>query len=162
MVMRSDPFRELDRLTRQVFGTRAQPAAMPMDAYRKDDTFYIELDLPGIDTTLPVLLDGPHRGAISYERVVEVYSERPARIYGLWPAKGRVGVGADAEYLHGGGYVIGSPRSHRAGRSAWSRSTARASSASSPAPVPRRRPARFSPAGSCARRSPTPWTRRWR
>ena len=48
MVMRSDPFREFDRLSQQVFGTRARPAAMPMDAYRKDDTFYIELDLPGI------------------------------------------------------------------------------------------------------------------
>ena len=48
MVMRSDPFREFDRLSQQVFGTRARPAAMPMDAYRKGDTFYIELDLPGI------------------------------------------------------------------------------------------------------------------
>ena len=48
MLMRTDPFRELDRLTQQVLGTAARPAAMPMDAYRKGDDFYIHLDLPGI------------------------------------------------------------------------------------------------------------------
>jgi HSP20 family protein len=48
MLMRTDPFRDLDRLTQQVFGTVARPAAMPMDAFRKGDTFYIKLDLPGI------------------------------------------------------------------------------------------------------------------
>src|SRR5690348_4869779 len=48
MLMRTDPFRDLDRLTQQVFGTVARPAAMPMDAFRRGDTFYIKLDLPGI------------------------------------------------------------------------------------------------------------------
>jgi len=48
MLMRTDPFRDLDRLTQQVFGTMARPAAMPMDAFRHGDTFYIKLDLPGI------------------------------------------------------------------------------------------------------------------
>jgi HSP20 family protein len=49
MLMRTDPFRELDRLTQQVLGTTARPAAMPMDAYRDADTFVVELDLPGVD-----------------------------------------------------------------------------------------------------------------
>ena len=49
MLMRTDPFRDLDRLTDAVLGTWRRPAAMPMDAYRKDDTFYAELDLPGVD-----------------------------------------------------------------------------------------------------------------
>src|SRR3984893_15405148 len=48
MLMRTDPFRELDRFTQQVFGTAARPAAMPMDAYRQGDRFYIHLDLPRI------------------------------------------------------------------------------------------------------------------
>lgn len=48
MLIRTDPFRELDRLTQQVLGTAARPAAMPMDAYRKGDRFYIHFDLPGI------------------------------------------------------------------------------------------------------------------
>ncbi|WP_438309577.1 Hsp20/alpha crystallin family protein [Streptomyces sp. HUAS TT3] len=48
MLMRTDPFRELDRLTQQVLGTTARPAAMPMDAFREGDAFIVELDLPGV------------------------------------------------------------------------------------------------------------------
>jgi HSP20 family protein len=47
MLMRTDQFREFDRIAQQLFGTVARPAAMPMDAFRKGDTFYIKLDLPG-------------------------------------------------------------------------------------------------------------------
>jgi HSP20 family protein len=51
MLMRPNPFREFDRLAEQVFGvtgTLARPAVMPMDAWREDDTFVVELDLPGV------------------------------------------------------------------------------------------------------------------
>ncbi|OKJ97006.1 heat-shock protein Hsp20 [Streptomyces sp. CB03234] len=48
MLMRTDPFRELDRLTERLLGTSAHPAAMPMDAYREGDTFVVQLDLPGV------------------------------------------------------------------------------------------------------------------
>jgi len=43
-----------------------------------------------------VLLDGAARGRLGYERVVEVYSVAPARIYGL-RGKGSLEPGADAE-----------------------------------------------------------------
>ena len=49
MLMRTDPFRELDRLTQQVFGTAARPAAMPMDAWQEDGQFVVAFDLPGVD-----------------------------------------------------------------------------------------------------------------
>ena len=49
MLMRTDPFRDFDRLTQQVFGTPARPAAMPIDAYRHAEEFVVELDLPGVD-----------------------------------------------------------------------------------------------------------------
>ncbi|WP_103348924.1 Hsp20/alpha crystallin family protein [Amycolatopsis sp. CA-128772] len=51
MLMRTDPFRELDRFTQQVFGTAgtwSKPAAMPMDAYRAGDEFVVCFDLPGV------------------------------------------------------------------------------------------------------------------
>ena len=51
MLMRTDPFRDLDRLTQQVLGTAARPAAMPIDAYRQGETFVVELDLPGVDAS---------------------------------------------------------------------------------------------------------------
>lgn len=49
MLMRTDPFRDLDRLTQQAFGTPARPAAMPIDAYRSGDAFVVQFDLPGVD-----------------------------------------------------------------------------------------------------------------
>jgi HSP20 family protein len=55
MLMRTDPFRELDRLTHQLFGatgatgTSTRPAVMPMDAYRHGDHFVVHFDLPGVD-----------------------------------------------------------------------------------------------------------------
>jgi len=51
MLMRTDPFRDLDRLTQQVFGTNgtlARPSVMPMDAWREKSTFVVEFDLPGV------------------------------------------------------------------------------------------------------------------
>lgn len=48
MLMRSDPFRDLDRFTQQVMGTAARPTVMPMDAWREGEEFVVEFDLPGI------------------------------------------------------------------------------------------------------------------
>jgi len=50
MLMRTDPFRDLDRLTEAMLGTRSRPAVMPMDAYRDNNHFVIHLDLPGVTT----------------------------------------------------------------------------------------------------------------
>jgi HSP20 family protein len=49
MLMRTDPFREFDRLAQQAFGTRFRPALMPMDAYRQEDQLVVHFDLPGVD-----------------------------------------------------------------------------------------------------------------
>ena len=52
MLMRTDPFRDLDRFAQQVFGspgTWSKPSAMPMDAYRAGDEFVVCFDLPGVD-----------------------------------------------------------------------------------------------------------------
>ena len=49
MLMRTDPFRELDRLTQQMLGTAARPTAMTMDAWRDGHDFYVKFDLPGVD-----------------------------------------------------------------------------------------------------------------
>jgi HSP20 family protein len=47
--MRTDPLRDLDRLSQQLLGTAARPVAMPMDAYREGDRFIIRFDMPGTD-----------------------------------------------------------------------------------------------------------------
>ncbi|WP_426764030.1 Hsp20/alpha crystallin family protein [Pseudarthrobacter sp. 1G09] len=69
MLMRTDPFRELDRLAQQVLGTAARPAAMPMDAWREDHDFVVAFDLPGVS---------PESVDLDVERnVLTVRAERP-------------------------------------------------------------------------------------
>ena len=73
MLMRTDPFREFDRLAQQLVGagTTSRPAVMPMDAWREGDRFVVEFDLPGVQ---PETLD------IDVERnVLTIKAERPAR-----------------------------------------------------------------------------------
>jgi HSP20 family protein len=73
MLMRTDPFRDFDRLAQQLLGTgtTSRPAVMPMDAWREGDTFVLEFDLPGVR---PETLD------IDVERnVLTIKAERPAR-----------------------------------------------------------------------------------
>jgi len=48
MLMRFDPFRELDRLTQAQWAAGSRPV-MPMDAYRRNGDFVVHFDLPGVD-----------------------------------------------------------------------------------------------------------------
>jgi HSP20 family protein len=49
MLMRTDPFRELDRWAGHVWGGAFRGGAMPMDAYRRGDSVVVKFDLPGVD-----------------------------------------------------------------------------------------------------------------
>ncbi|MEV6818105.1 Hsp20 family protein [Nocardiopsis dassonvillei] len=48
MLMRTDPFRDIDRVTQRILGEASRPAAMPIDAYRDGDVFVVCFDLPGV------------------------------------------------------------------------------------------------------------------
>jgi len=49
MLVRTDPFREFDRLTQQALGTMTRPAVMPMDAWRDSVEVVVAFDLPGVE-----------------------------------------------------------------------------------------------------------------
>ena len=49
MLLRFDPFRDLERELDRVATTVARPTPMPMDAWRQADRFFIRIDLPGVD-----------------------------------------------------------------------------------------------------------------
>ena len=73
MLMRTDPFRDLDRLAQQLVGagTSTRPSVMPLDAWREGDAFVLEFDLPGVQ---PETLD------IDVERnVLTIRAERQSR-----------------------------------------------------------------------------------
>ncbi|MFC4001796.1 Hsp20/alpha crystallin family protein [Prauserella oleivorans] len=93
MLMRTDPFREMDRLAQQVFGntpgTWSRPTAMPMDAYRAGDEFVVCFDLPGVspdaielDVERNVLTVKAERRPMRQDEGVEMQvSERPLGVF---------------------------------------------------------------------------------
>jgi dihydroorotase (multifunctional complex type) len=64
---------------------------------RAGDIWTCPFGLPGVETTLTMLLHAAHHGWITLERVVAVVCEQPARLYGLYPRKGVLVPGADAD-----------------------------------------------------------------
>ncbi|GAA4693068.1 Hsp20/alpha crystallin family protein [Pseudonocardia yuanmonensis] len=93
MLMRTDPFREFDRLAQQALGTAAgtwsRPAAMPMDAYRHGEEFVVEFDLPGVDPSAIELsvernvltVKAERRPTLRDEHIEMQVAERPLGVY---------------------------------------------------------------------------------
>jgi len=107
MLMRTDPFRELDRLTQQVFGgqqgTWSRPAAMPMEAYRQGEQFVVAFDLPGVDPSSielnverNVLTVKAERRPTSGDGVDTVVAERP---YGVFTRQLFLGEALDSDRI---------------------------------------------------------------
>ncbi len=85
MLMRTDPFRELDRLTQQFFGAAARSSTMPMDVFRKGDQLFVHFDLPGVDpdsidltVEKNVLTVKAERRAAGQDGVETLVAERPS------------------------------------------------------------------------------------
>ncbi|MEU0793278.1 Hsp20/alpha crystallin family protein [Amycolatopsis sp. NPDC005961] len=93
MLMRTDPFRELDRFAQQMLGTAtpgtwSKPAAMPMDAYRDGEEFVVCFDLPGVtpdaielDIERNVLTVKAERRPVPGGDVQMQVSERPLGVF---------------------------------------------------------------------------------
>lgn len=91
MLMRADPFRELDRITEQILrpGTWSRPSAMPMDAYREGEEYVVAFDLPGvspdaidIDVERNMLtVRAERRPAVRADDVHRELSERPLGVF---------------------------------------------------------------------------------
>ncbi|MFJ4862307.1 MULTISPECIES: Hsp20/alpha crystallin family protein [unclassified Streptomyces] len=92
MLMRTDPFREMDRIVQQLSGTSgtwSKPSVMPMDAYREGDVYVIAFDLPGvsadaidIDVERNMLrVKAERRPSAKSENVQMELSERPLGVF---------------------------------------------------------------------------------
>ena len=107
-LVRSDPFRELDRLAQQLWGgdgrTRMGSLSMPMDAFRKGDVFLVQIDLPGVkddaveltveDNVLTVKAERP--SPATKEGVETLVAERP---YGTFSRQMFLGDNLDVEKI---------------------------------------------------------------
>ncbi|KWT62974.1 heat-shock protein Hsp20 [Streptomyces albus subsp. albus] len=91
MLMRTDPFREPDRLEQQLMGpgTWSRPWAIPMDAYRKGEELVMAFDLPGFTADAIDIDVERNRLSIKAERrpvaeaddVQTEHSERPLGVF---------------------------------------------------------------------------------
>jgi HSP20 family protein len=88
MLLTTPTVRDLERLTARVFENPARTAGARLDAYREDDTFYIDIDLPGIDAaSIDITVDGKvltvraERTRAEREGVRYVIAERPVGVF---------------------------------------------------------------------------------
>jgi dihydroorotase-like cyclic amidohydrolase len=58
-----------------------------------------EAGMPGIETILPLLINGVSEGWVSLNRIVACLCENPSRIYGFYPRKGVLQVGSDGDIV---------------------------------------------------------------
>ncbi len=93
-----------DQLWRQLeFGiidtitTDHAPATVAEKKPGEQDIWQAPFGVPGIQTTMPLMLEAVHQGHVSLEAVVRAMSVNPARLWNLYPRKGHLGVGADAD-----------------------------------------------------------------
>ncbi|MBU2700041.1 dihydropyrimidinase/allantoinase [Sporomusaceae bacterium BoRhaA] len=63
------------------------------------DIFVAPAGFPGIDLRLPLMLTAVKQGKLTLQRVIELISTNPAKIFGLYPQKGAIQVGADADFV---------------------------------------------------------------
>lgn len=75
------------------------PSTLEQKAAGESDVFEAPFGIPGVETVLPLLLDGVAREKITLTRLVEVFATKPAHILGLHPRKGTLQVGADADFV---------------------------------------------------------------
>ena len=75
------------------------PATLGQKAEGGGDIWKPHFGLPGVETTLTMMLNGVNDGHLSLERLVESVAEMPARLHGLYPRKGSLRVGADADFV---------------------------------------------------------------
>ena len=65
-----------------------------------EDIWKAQIGIPGVETFLPLMLsEGLARGRLTLERLVDALSTRPAMIFGLYPRKGVIRVGSDADLV---------------------------------------------------------------
>lgn len=105
-LVRTDPFREFDRVTQQLWGLNngSRALAMPMDAYRKGDSFLIQFDLPGIDADSIELTVEDNVLLIKAERPVPPVSDEieklvAERLYGTFTRQVMLGDNLDTEHI---------------------------------------------------------------
>lgn len=96
---REEMWKRLDAGEIDMVNADHAPATKAQKAEGEDNVFDAPFGIPGVETVLPLLLNGVSQGRVSLERVVDVFSTTPAKILDLYPRKGAIRVGSDADLV---------------------------------------------------------------
>src|SRR5579872_5832719 len=92
LLVRSEPYRDFDRLFQQLIGDpsrRVTSTGIPMDAYRKDDQFLLQFDVPGVNSESieltvdnnTLIVKAERQAPVLSEGVEALFAERPYGVF---------------------------------------------------------------------------------
>ncbi|MGQ0572282.1 MAG: allantoinase AllB [Armatimonadota bacterium] len=82
-----------------VIGTDHSPFLVEEKAPHADNIWAAPPGIPGLEEFLPLMLTAVHRQRLTLPQLVRLTAENAARLFGLWPRKGSLAVGADADIV---------------------------------------------------------------
>ncbi len=85
--------------TIDTIGSDHAPYTVEEKERKKEDIFVAPSGFPGIETSIPLMFTAVKENRISINRAVELLSTNPSKIFGLYPRKGAICPGADADLV---------------------------------------------------------------
>lgn len=92
-------WRQLELGVIDTITTDHAPATIAEKKPGEQDIWQAPFGVPGVQTTMPLMLDAVRRGVVSLPAVVRAMSVNPAKLWNIYPQKGHLGVGADADIV---------------------------------------------------------------
>ena len=80
-------------------GSDHAPFTLEEKMQGQDDIFKAFCGFPGVDTRLPLMLDAAANGKTTLKRVIELLCTNPAKCFNIYPQKGILAAGADADIV---------------------------------------------------------------
>ena len=94
---KSDQQRLWEGLQEQVISVVCSDHAPHTAEEKNGDLWSIPAGMCGVETLAPLMLDAVDQGKMTLQQLVQVLSENPAKLFGIYPQKGSLQVGTDAD-----------------------------------------------------------------
>lgn len=83
--------------TIDTIGSDHSPFTVEEKERKKEDIFVAPSGFPGVEVRFPLMMTAVKEGRITLARMVELLSTNPSKIFGMYPQKGAIRIGADAD-----------------------------------------------------------------
>jgi dihydropyrimidinase len=92
-------WKEIQRGTFDLVSTDHNSFTREQKALHSDDFRKVPNGLPGLEFRMPILISAVLEGRLTWQQLAQLTAEGPARVFGMLPHKGIIGVGYDADFL---------------------------------------------------------------